>query len=272
MTVPPRPHPTSGVAPRRAAKPRSPAAAAVRAKAVRPDGDTADRRAPKRNGKARPRLPKAEKVYRELRDQILSGTLEPGAPIDKLALCAKLKVSRFPVAAAITRLAYERLVTIAPQHGSFVARMSPALIREFLMIRRALESEIAGLAARRFDEGARDAIRRNLAAQRDAVEEDDVEAFYALDVAFHQLIIEPMRLTHAIDTLEAARTHLERMRRMLLTPQGRAARAYAEHMSVAQAILGGHCEEARVAMRKHLDNAGETFEKIFSERPELFAA
>lgn len=216
-------------------------------------------------------MPKAEKVYRELRDQILSGALEPGAAINKLAICAKLRVSRFPVAAAITRLAYERLVTIAPQHGSFVARMSPALIREFLMIRRAIESEIAGLASRSFDDGARDAIRRNLAQQRAAVASDDVEAFYALDVEFHQLIIEPLRLTHAIDTLEAARTHLERMRRLLLTPPGRAALAYAEHLLVAEAIFGGKSDAARSAMRKHLDNAGETFEKIFSDRPELFA-
>ena len=51
---------------------------------------------------------KAEQVYGELKEAILVGALEPGAPIDKLALCERLGVSRFPVSAAISRLAFEQ--------------------------------------------------------------------------------------------------------------------------------------------------------------------
>lgn len=217
------------------------------------------------------RLSKAEQVYRELRDQILTGALEPGAAIDKLALCDKLGVSRFPVQAAINRLAFERLVTIAPQHGSFVARMSRPAIREYQMIRRALECEIAGLAAGRFDGVDLEALEDNLARQKALAGSGDGSAFYALDVAFHQLIARPLALAHAVDALEAARTHLERIRRLLLSPQGRTATAFAEHRMVADALLTGDPEVARAAMRTHLDNAGAAFEQIFRERPELFA-
>ena len=220
----------------------------------------------------RERLSKAEQVYRELRDQILSGRLEPGAAIDKLALCGKLGVSRFPVQAAINRLAYERLVTIAPQHGSFVARMSAAAIREYQMIRRALECEIAELAAPRLSEADRADMAENLRLQKAAAEKGDVSGFYALDVAFHHLVARPLALAHAVDALEAARTHLERMRRLLLSPQGRMARAYDEHASLGAAISTGDGDQARRAMRAHLDNAAAAFEVIFTERPELFSA
>ena len=67
---------------------------------------------------------KADAVYGELKEAILSGTLEPGCLIDKAGLCEKLGVSRFPVSAAVSRLSYDRLVDVAPQHGSFVARIS----------------------------------------------------------------------------------------------------------------------------------------------------
>lgn len=220
-------------------------------------------------GSARPS--KAQQVYSELRGQILSGELEPGAAIDKLALCAKLKVSRFPVQAAINRLAFERLVTIAPQHGSFVAPMSHAAIREFHMIRRALECEIAEMAAPLLTRKDRDALTENLAHQAKADAAQDVSAFYHLDVAFHHLIARPLALTHILDTLRSARTHLERVRRMVLSPQGRTGQAYDEHRALAAALCAGDGAAARRAMREHLDSASVANELIFSERPELFS-
>jgi DNA-binding GntR family transcriptional regulator len=82
---------------------------------------------------------KADAVYGELKEAILSGALEPGSLIDKTGLCEKLQVSRFPVSAAVSRLAYDRLVDVAPQHGSFVARISLSDARERLFIRSALD-------------------------------------------------------------------------------------------------------------------------------------
>src|SRR5579862_2250500 len=98
---------------------------------------------------------KAGQVYDAVKEAILSGELEPGQAIDKLALCEKLGVSRFPVSAAISRLAFERLVRIEPQHGSFVASISAEGVRENLFVRGALEGEIVARAAVEFDDEAR---------------------------------------------------------------------------------------------------------------------
>ncbi|WP_353017814.1 GntR family transcriptional regulator [Mesorhizobium sp. M1405] len=49
-----------------------------------------------------------------IRRAIRTGRLGPGPSIDKAALCEQLGVSRFPVAAAINRLAFERLVVVQP--------------------------------------------------------------------------------------------------------------------------------------------------------------
>ena len=103
---------------------------------------------------------KADAVYGELKEAILTGVLEPGSLIDKAVLCEKLGVSRFPVSAAVSRLAYDRLVDVAPQHGSFVSRISINDVRERLFIRSALEGEIAAEAARRMSRAGQGRARR----------------------------------------------------------------------------------------------------------------
>ena len=136
---------------------------------------------------------KADQVYGELKEAILSGALEPGELIDKSALCERLGVSRFPVSAAVSRLAFEHLVVIEPQHGSFVARISADDVRERLFIRRALEGEIAAEAARRMPREGLEALEDNLARERKAVEAGDRASFYALDVGFHQALTDASR-------------------------------------------------------------------------------
>ena len=216
------------------------------------------------------RTSKADQVYTEIKEAILSGALAPGGAIDKLALCAKLGVSRFPVTAAINRLAFERLVVIEPQHGSFVAKIAANDVREWMMIRRALEAEIAAEAARGLPAEAQREIERNLRYQQAAAEAGDVAGFYVLDVEFHKLIVDGLALRHAREILDGLRSHLERVRRIALSPPGRLPSAHAEHKRIFDAILSGNGADAAAAMRAHLDETTATFERIAVQNPENF--
>jgi DNA-binding GntR family transcriptional regulator len=214
---------------------------------------------------------KAEHVYRELKEAILAGALEPGAPIDKPALCERLCVSRFPVSAAVSRLAFEKLAVVEPQHGSFVSRISVEDVRERLFIRRALEGEIAAEAARRLGREGRAALEANLARQREAVEAGDRQMFYALDVAFHQALTSHLELRRSGEILDGLRAHLERARRLLMAPEGRIRASLAEHAAIVAAIEAGDAEGARAAMNRHLAATGANFEAFARERPALFS-
>ena len=179
---------------------------------------------------------KADVVYGELKEAILSGALQPGSLIDKAGLCEKLGVSRFPVSAAVTRLAYDRLVDVAPQHGSFVTRISVNDVRERLFIRGAIEGEIAAEAARRMTPADRDALGANLKRQAEAVRADDRAAFYALDVAFHRMLTDRLGMARANDVLDSLRVHLERTRRLTMSPPGQLRASLNEHAAIAAAI------------------------------------
>ena len=93
---------------------------------------------------------KSDRVYQHLRRRIRELALPPGAPLRKEELALELGVSRAPVSEAIARLAEEGLVEVFPQHGSFVAAIRAADVRESLFIRTALEAE----AMRRLAPGA----------------------------------------------------------------------------------------------------------------------
>jgi len=214
---------------------------------------------------------KADQVYGELKESILAGKLEPGELIDKLELCKRLGVSRFPVSAAVSRLAFENLAVIEPQHGSFVARISAADVRERMFIRRALEGEIAAEAARRMAREGIAALEDNLAREREAVEAGDRVSFYAHDVGFHQALTTHLGLRRSAEILDSVREHLERVRRMLMLPPGRIRQTLAEHSAIFAAIEAGDVESARVAMDRHLIETTGQFEAFARERPELIS-
>ena len=214
---------------------------------------------------------KAEQVYETVKEAILSGELEAGQAIDKLSLCEKLDVSRFPVSAALGRLAFERLVRIEPQHGSFVAPISAGGVREHLFVRRALEGEIAAQAAAELSEDGRADLIANLAEAEAAAEAGDRALFYALDVGFHALLTQHLGLHRSEEILDSVRQQLERPRRLLMTPPGRMQETLAEHRAVLAAIEARAPEAARAAMASHINTVAETFEALAKAKPGLFA-
>ncbi len=214
---------------------------------------------------------KAGQVYEAVKEAILSGELEPGQAIDKLSLCEKLGVSRFPVSAAISRLAFERLVRIEPQHGSFVTPISAESVREHLFVRRALEGEIAAEAARRLDAEGRAELAANLVQAEDAARSGDRALFYQLDVGFHLALTQRLGLHRAEEILDGVRQHLERPRRLLMNPPGRMQQTIAEHRALLAAIEARQPEAARAALGAHLATVARTFEALATAKPGLFA-
>jgi DNA-binding GntR family transcriptional regulator len=214
---------------------------------------------------------KAEAVYGELKESILSGALEPGRLIDKADLCDRFGVSRFPVSAAVSRLAYDQLVDVAPQHGSFVSRISLKDVRERLFVRQALESEIAAEAAVRMTREDKDALVVNLREAAAAVEADNRATFYVIDVAFHQVLTTRLGMARASEILDGLRVHLERARRLLMSPPGRLREVLSEHKAIVDAVEAGDVSAAREAMKRHLGLTGALLETVAQQRPELFS-
>lgn len=209
-------------------------------------------------------------VTNALRHAIVTLALPPGTTLDKSAICTQLGVSRFPVSEALARLAEEGLVDIAPQRGSTVSLVKIADVREYMLIRKGLESEALRVLIGKHDADVIAALHDNMAAQREAASRDDAENFHQIDVAFHDIIFRSMRLTKVKAIIDKARANLDRARRLIITPR-RLNHTIAEHQAIFDGILAANAAQAIAAIRAHIDAVMIELFAFAQEQPELFA-
>jgi GntR family transcriptional regulator, rspAB operon transcriptional repressor len=218
------------------------------------------------------RLPKADRVHLALKRAIVRGELAPGAALDKPGLCLRFGVSRLPVTTAIHRLAYEGLVRIEPQRGSYVSRIRLDDVLQWMMARQAIEAEVAAEAARRLSAERLESLEHNLRYQAAAVAGDDFDGFLDLDVVFHDVLVEGLGLDRIAETLDALRVHLDRVRRLLLPEPGRMAATLAEHRAIHEAIAARKPAAASRTMRRHLDVVARGLVAFERDHPDFFGS
>ncbi|MDP4822531.1 MAG: GntR family transcriptional regulator [Aestuariivirgaceae bacterium] len=219
---------------------------------------------------AAPRGSAAARVTDWLRDAIVSMEIKPGEPIDKLALCERLGLSRFPVSEALSRLKDEGLVEIEPQRGTFVSRIRLADARQNLFLRRALEAEAVQELARNMPAEALEDLARNMRYQRAAVEAQDREGFHALDLEFHEILLSALAYPRVKAAVESARSGLDRVRKLLATPR-RNSDTLIEHERIFAGLAAANGEQASTAMRAHLDAVMTDLNTLALASPHLFA-
>jgi GntR family transcriptional regulator, rspAB operon transcriptional repressor len=211
-----------------------------------------------------------QRVQDLIRDAIVRNELKPGTFIDKSALCAQLGVSRFPVSEALGRLADQRLVEVLPQRGTRVTPIDFEDCRQAMFIRRALEAEAVRTVAARATDAFLARIDQNLREQKSMLENDNRERFYQLDLAFHDLLLSELGFERVKDAVESARSSLNRMRLLVLTPERRP-HAFAEHLKITDALKRRDPIAAGRAMEKHLDTVMHELLACSDKYPEAFA-
>lgn len=219
---------------------------------------------------ARRGVSKAVMVYEDLRAAIIGLKLRPGARIDKTEICARLGVSRQPLAEALARLAEERLVDVEPQKGTFVARIRLAEVTGAAFVRRAVEIATVEHIAPTVEKPVLDRLQRILGYQTAAVASDDIEEFYVLDVRFHATLLDQLAMSRVADIVETSRAQLERARRLLLPTPRRSRDTLVEHEAIVAGLLARDPAAAGSAMGRHLDRGMSELRRFAAEQPELF--
>lgn len=92
-------------------------------------------------------LPAHERVYRQLRDQVLFGELMPGQAVTIQGLTDRLGVGMTPVREALRRLTAEGALAFQGNRRICVPVLDAGAVDQLAFARGALESELAGRAA-----------------------------------------------------------------------------------------------------------------------------
>ena len=214
----------------------------------------------------------SDRLAAELRQRIDSGALQPGERLPtELALAAQFAVSRTVVREAVSRLRSSGLLVARQGSGVFVAPPGAARSLDFdaavladlagvldvVEVRRALESEVAALAAQRASAAQRRAIEQAL--QRVDASVASGSAAVDADLAFHQAIAEasgngqfPRLLRHLEqylrDAMAVTRTN-ESLKPEFMD------QVRSEHRAIADAIQQRQPEAARAAAAEHMRQA-----------------
>ena len=209
----------------------------------------------------------ADRVYARLREAIMTGALAPGStPVGDVA-GLRVDPAEQSVRDAFSRLNYDGLVDFAPQRGAVVSLISVADVREALFIRGALETAAAAEAARRMPEAGKFELRQNLRRQRSAMKSGCAAAIFAADLAFHDILINALRLNVTAEILRGLHGHLDRIRLIMIKNDEVAGDVLADHQAIVNAIEGGDDQSAGRHMAAHLQRTVDRFEALVRERP-----
>jgi DNA-binding GntR family transcriptional regulator len=209
-------------------------------------------RVPRRSGQTMLR------IYEQLREQILDGLIPQGEHISIQSIASAMKSSNGPVISALGRLSHEGFVIHQRGHGYRIAEWTPQLLDNLLVVRRALETEAARLAARRAGPEDIDRLQAHITRMAELVSQGRRSDADRVDVELHVAIARLSRSSELIEAL--GRSHmLEIVRRRLQTyrPRGDFENLAKNHQILVDAIASGDAENAGRAMHEHLRGSVE---------------
>jgi DNA-binding GntR family transcriptional regulator len=196
-------------------------------------------------------------VLTAIREQILTGRLPLGSRIDQQAIAEELGVSVIPVRESLRQLEGEGLVQIVAYRGAFVARPSLADVEGIYLIREVLEELAVKLAVGSVSRESLRELRRLMAEGEQAVAVGDIDELLSLNKSFHFVIYTHSRQPLLVDTITGFWDRIRLYRQMYIYQPESTETSLREHEQIYRLIESGDADAAGLAMRRHLERAGE---------------
>jgi DNA-binding GntR family transcriptional regulator len=206
-------------------------------------------------------LTKQERVYREIRERILSGAYGPGYRVVIDALAEEFEVSALPVREAIRRLEAEGLVIYRPNAGAQVAPAEPGVFDEEMTVLAILEGYATALAAPELSSTDIEQLTEINARMIVAMEQMDSLTFGRLNQDFHALIHQRCPNAALVAMLHDVARRLDAIRRtVFIQIPYRGAESVSEHRHLIELLsTGAPAEEIEAAARQHKLHTVESF-------------
>ena len=205
-----------------------------------------------------------DEIAQVLRERIYSGRYGPGEALRQVQIAAELKVSRTPLREALRMLEMEGILKADVGGGVRVIRADFQRLIDAYLLREAIDTLAARLAAERLRAPGTTRLQELIARQRQALEPWQPETYTKANVAFHSAIIEM-----AQNEFLTAQIPIVRMTSQIFSPwvmmeSDRAIHAIEEHVLIADAIGRADAEAAQLLARDHIHRTIERLESKFA--------
>jgi DNA-binding GntR family transcriptional regulator len=132
----------------------------------------------------------AERMYQEIFRAISEQRLQPGTKLAEEQLAEAFNASRGTTRLVLQALSRDKVVTLEPNRGAFVAKPSPAEARDVFDARKVVEVALAAQVVQRIDDAGIARLRAHIDKETDAEEGDDRSAELRTSHDFHVLLAE----------------------------------------------------------------------------------
>ncbi|PCI05675.1 MAG: GntR family transcriptional regulator [Hyphomicrobiales bacterium] len=197
-------------------------------------------------------------LVERLRDLIVDGTLAAGEKIPERELCERFGVSRTPMREALKVLAADGLVSLAPNRGAWVSKITVTELEEVFPIMGALEGLSGEMACLHISDQQIADIRKIHHEMVAHFKAGELNEYFSANQAIHEAILEAANNPTLRTMYRTLAARIRRARYLANMTDERWAEAMDEHEQILQALEGREGEKLAMILREHLKNKFDT--------------
>ena len=193
----------------------------------------------------------SEEIADILRENIISGNLNPGEKVNEYQVAKLLNISRPPIREAFRLLAAEGLITLVPRKGAFVSELSIREVKEIYEMKSMMESFAVRLAIPVIGEKEVSGLDSILKLMEEMIKKNNFKKIQSLNIEFHRKIIEMSKNKKLIYFYESIIMPIRKYQRLGLSAPSSWKTSFKEHGDIVEAIRSRNIELAEKLTREH---------------------
>jgi len=203
-----------------------------------------------------------ERVYRDLRRAIITGSIAGGTRLVESNLAAEMQVSRTPVREALHKLALEGLLYSIPRAGYIVEEMSEYDVEDLFDVRIKIEQMAARMALEKITPNEIEQLARNLEKADRVLQNAEIRQMAELDTEFHGIIYKAARSKTLYRICQTLSDHTLKYRIALIDKSEMGHKTRDGHYEIYEAILSGDGNRVDRAVQSHLKLAKKDISRL----------
>ncbi len=212
---------------------------------------------------ARPSL--HEELVERIRGLIVDGSLPAGTKIPEKDLCATFGVSRTPMREALKVLAVDGLVSLEPNRGAWVSKLTIEELEEVFPVMGALEALSGELACKHItDEECAD-IEDLHNQMVEHFQDGDLDRYFHTNQQIHEAILAAANNATLSAQYRSLAARVRQARYLANMSEERWRQAVEEHEEIINALKNRDSEKLADTLKRHLENKFETVRSWLSK-------
>jgi DNA-binding GntR family transcriptional regulator len=211
-----------------------------------------------------------QRIVESITGAIVERRLMPGTKLAEQKIADIFKVSRTIVRQALNQLSRDRLVTLEPARGAFVATPSVEEARQVFEVRSMIESAVVRQLCARITAAQIAELRAHLREEREAVSRTDVSGRTRLLADFH-VVLARLLGNEVLARLLADLLSRSSLISLMYQSSHSAGHSQAEHVQIVDALEKRDARAAVRLMEQHLASVERNL-RLDPRTPDLAAA